>query len=106
MLLKRKAKRVRENLLRKTSAARISQKGLGTEVPPQKKLVEIYFDQKGFTAQAGVFYDFYEQADWCSPKGTPYRNWKSLASDWIFDFEQSLKLRKRRRENALLDRIL
>jgi len=80
----------------------ILQKGFGTEMPPQKVLVEIYFDQKGFAAQAEVFYTHYEMADWSSPKGTPYYNWKLLAGEWIFNYEQEQKLRKRQRENALL----
>jgi len=70
-------------------------------MPPQRRLVEIYFDQKELSGQAAQFYDFYEQANWSSPKGTPYRNWKLLAVDWIFEFQQAIKLRKRQRENAL-----
>jgi hypothetical protein len=77
----------------------ISQKGFGTEMPPQKILVDIYFDQKGLAGQAPVFYAHYEKADWCSPKGTPYHNWKLLAGEWIFNYEQEQKLRKRLREN-------
>lgn len=79
----------------------IIQKGLGTELPPQRQLVVIYFDQKGLGNQADAFYSYYEEADWRSHKGTPYRNWKLLAADWIFDYEQELKLRKRQRENLL-----
>lgn len=71
-------------------------------MPPQKRLVEIYFDQKELLSQADEFYDFYQAAGWCSPKGTPYRNWKLLATDWIFDYQQALKLHKRQRGNALL----
>jgi hypothetical protein len=54
------------------------------------------------SGQAGAFYEFYEQAIWSSSKGTPYRNWKLLAGDWIFNYEQEQKLLKRQRENALL----
>ncbi|MES2375423.1 MAG: hypothetical protein V4553_02530 [Bacteroidota bacterium] len=96
---KRKAKR-RSAESRKTES--ILQKGFGTEMPPQKILVDIYFDQKGLPAQAATFYIHYEKADWCSPKGTPYRNWKLLAGEWIFNYEQEQKLRKRQRENAML----
>jgi len=70
-------------------------------MPPVKLLVEIYFDQKGFIGQANAFFDHYESMCWRSQKGTPYRNWKLLAGDWIFDFEQERKLRKRQRENAI-----
>jgi len=96
---KRKAKRVPAGC-RKPEP--ILQKGFGTEIPPQKVLVDIYFDQKGLAAQAGAFYNHYEKANWSSPKGTPYRNWKLLAGEWIFNYEQEQKLRKRQRENALL----
>jgi len=102
MQLKRKAKRVMEKPGRRPLPPSIAQKGFGTELPPQKDLVAIYFDQKGFSAQADLFYQFYEQANWSSPKGTPYRNWKLLAADWMFDYEQELKLRKRQRQNTLL----
>jgi hypothetical protein len=96
---KRKAKRVP---VERRKPEHILQKGLGTEMPPQKILVDIYFDQKGLAVQAGAFYSHYDKADWRSPKGTPYRNWKLLAGDWIFNYEQEQKLRKRQRENALL----
>jgi hypothetical protein len=98
MMFKRKAKRIPEERRRPEV---ISQKGFGTEMPPQRELVAIYFDQKGFATLAGVFYQFFEQADWRSPKGTPYRNWKLLAVDWIFNYEQELKLRRRQRQNLL-----
>jgi len=103
MLFKRKAKRVPAERRPVPIPEPVLQKGFGTEMPPHKKLVEIYFDQKELSGQAGQFYGFYEQANWRSPKGTPYRNWKLLAADWIFDFQQALKLRRRQRENALLN---
>ncbi|RKR84171.1 hypothetical protein BDD43_4398 [Mucilaginibacter gracilis] len=96
---KRKARRVPAE---RRKPEHILQKGFGTEMPPQKILVEIYFDQKGLATQASVFYSFYEKANWSSSKGTPYRNWKLLAGEWIFNYEQEQKLRKRQRENALL----
>ena len=102
MLFKRKAKRISAGHRPISKPEPIIQKGFGTEMPPQKCVVEIYFDQKNMTAQAHVFYNFYEEANWSSPKGTPYRNWKLLAGDWIFNYEQEQKLRKRQRENALL----
>ena len=102
MLFKRKAKRIPAERTTVSKPELIRQNGFGTEMPPQKKLVEIYFDQKGFTDQADLFYSFFDRAQWSSPKGTPYRNWKLLATDWIFDYQQSLKLRQRQRENAVL----
>ena len=79
----------------------IIQNGFGTEMPPQKRLVEIYFDQKSCSEQAEVFFTHYEQANWSSPKGTPYRNWKLLAGDWIYNYQQAIKLARRLRTNAL-----
>ncbi len=101
MNFKRKAKRV--PVERRSIPVRdvMPPNGFGKEMPPQKALVEIYFDQKGLAAEANSFYDFYHRANWCSAKGTPYRNWKLLATDWIFNFEQEIKLRKRQRENML-----
>lgn len=95
---KRKAKRLPADS-RKPEP--IVQNGFGTEMPPQKRLVEIYFDQKGSAAQAEAFYSFYDKADWSSPKGTPYRNWKLLAGDWIYNYQQAIKLARRIRTNAL-----
>ncbi len=102
MLFKRKAKRIPAGQRPAPKPEPIHQQGFATEMPPQKPLVEIYFDQKGLATQAPEFYAFYQEANWRSPKGTPYRNWKLLAGDWIFDHLQALKLRKRQRENALL----
>jgi len=79
----------------------ITQNGFGTEMPPQRRLVEIYFDQKGCSEQSSEFYKYYEQANWSSPKGTPYRNWKLLAGDWIYNYQQAVKLQRRLRTNAL-----
>lgn len=101
MLLKRKAKRLPAEGRCVSIQEPICQHGFGTEMPPQKRLVEIYFDQKGFARQAGLFYDFYEKSQWCSPKGTPYSNWKLLAGEWIFNYQQDQKLRKRLRENMI-----
>lgn len=75
--------------------------GFGYEMPPDRTLVRIYFDQKGLSDQALLFYQHYEEAFWRSPKGTPYRNWKVLASDWIFNYQQEQKLRRRQIVNRL-----
>ncbi|RVU02503.1 hypothetical protein EOD41_00755 [Mucilaginibacter limnophilus] len=66
---KRKVKRVA------LEPEKIVQKGFGNEMPPQKILVDIYFDQKGLPNEAAQFYAHFEKADWRSAKGTPYRNW-------------------------------
>jgi len=92
---KRKAKRTASQ--QKTKAS--EQKGFGYEMPPDRQLVDIYFDQKGHTGQAAVFYEHYRESNWRSPNGTPFRNWKVLASDWLFNYEQEQKLKQRLREN-------
>jgi len=93
--IKRKAKRTTVRRRARPSA----QQGFGYEMPPDKQLVDIYFDQKGHTEQAGLFYEHYRETNWRSPNGTPYRNWKVLASDWIFNYQQEQKLKQRLREN-------
>ena len=101
MLLKPKAKRFQEKIRSQTTKMLPSKKGFGYEMPPEKIVVEIYFDQKGFPDQARFFFNHYEQTNWSSPKSTPYRNWKLLASDWLFNYQQELKLEKRLRSNGL-----
>jgi len=95
--MKRKARRI--NLKPGHRPKPSTQNGFGFEMPPEPVLVEIYFDQKGYTTEAVAFYSFYDAADWRSPRGTPYRNWKILATDWIFNHTQELKLEKRLRQN-------
>lgn len=102
MLFKRKAKRLKEIVSSQAIKILPSKKGFGYEMPPEKVVVEIYFDQKGFLPQADPFFSFYDQSNWSSAKGTPYRNWKLLASDWIFNYQQDLKLEKRLQSNNLL----
>lgn len=101
MLFKRKAKRIPAERMPPPKPEPVTQKGFGTEMPPQKRLVEIYFDQKGLTGQSGAFFSFYEKTRWCSMRGTPYRNWKLLAGEWIFNYMQEQKLRRRLRENMM-----
>lgn len=53
--------------------------GFGTEIPPQKQFVRIYFIQKGMSEQqADYFYLKYESVGWT------VKNWKTLASEWIW----------------------
>jgi hypothetical protein len=105
-MIKRKAKRIHAKQLQPSKPAVQVKQGFGCEMPPPYALVEIYFDQKGMAAQAGIFYRFYEAANWSSPKGTAFRNWKVLATDWIYNFLQEVKLYKRRKENAIATRGL
>jgi hypothetical protein len=94
---KRKASRIVPKPIRKPKSS--IQRGFGFEMPPDRELVEIYFDQKDMEDQAGPFYNFYDDTDWRSASGTPLRNWKVLAADWIFNYRQQLKLEQRLRTN-------
>jgi hypothetical protein len=92
--VKRKARRIApDDPGRKYN--RSTQNGYGFEMPPEPQSVDIYFDQKGHTEQAALFYEYYSNVCWRSPGGVPYRNWKTLATDWIYEYEQALKLQKR-----------
>ena len=63
-------------------------KGLGSEVPPQWEHVLIFFDQAGFTeSEARQFFQHYESSNWCSPKGTPIKSWKTKAQEWIWNIK-------------------
>ena len=102
MQLKRKAKRFGARVSRQAAKLLPATKGFGYDMPPERIVVDIYFDQKSLPEQAGLFFDHYEQANWSSPRGTPYRNWKLLAGDWIYNYEQAKKLERRLRSNALV----
>ncbi len=100
MIVKRKAKRFKEKLRAQAESLLPSTMGFGYEMPPEKIVVEIYFDQKGFPDQGQLFFDYYQQANWSSPRGTAYRNWKLLASDWLFNYQQEMKLEIRLRSKS------
>jgi hypothetical protein len=64
--------------------------GLGVEIPPPKEFVRIYFIQKGLNEeQADYFYLKHELIGWSDSKGNPIRNWKTLASEWIWMMKQN-----------------
>src|SRR5258708_621372 len=97
--MKRKAKRhskkqPRQPLINSKQPADLKQ-GYGYQMPPALECVLIYFDQKELTSQARTFYDHYEEAYWLTPKGTRIRNWKVLATDWIYNHIQENKLHQR-----------
>jgi hypothetical protein len=98
-MIKRKAKRTTARQVSRRKIKPSGQQGFGYEMPPDRQLVGIYFDQKGLAEQAAVFYEHYREANWRSLNGTPFRNWKVLASDWIFNYQQEQKLKQRLREN-------
>lgn len=97
---KRKAKRmatrkqvtVQNNRVR-TEARR---KGFGFNVPPRPEFVSIYFDQQGQPEEAERFFRHYENEQWKTVTGAKIRNWKVLATDWIFERRQEQKRMLRR----------
>lgn len=98
---KRKAKRFQPRQKHEVKLPPITQKGFGTEMPPEYPLVAIYFDQKEAPNQAAAFFKYYEDVNWTRPRGSHYRNWKVLAADWIYNYQQQLKLEKRLRRSHL-----
>lgn len=92
---KRKAKRML--MARK----HVSQSGFGYELPPDFTLVSIYFNQKGHQENADTFYQHYQQSDWKSETGSPIKNWKVAATDWIFNHDLSKKLADRKIRNVI-----
>jgi hypothetical protein len=98
-MIRRKAKRTTALQVSRRKVKPSTQHGFGYEMPPDWQLIDIYFDQKGQTEQATLFYEHYRGSNWRSSNGTPFRNWKVLASDWIFNYQQEQKLKQRFREN-------
>ncbi|QQL50281.1 hypothetical protein [Mucilaginibacter ginkgonis] len=95
-MIKRKAKRRAQ-----PDKLCFTQHGFGYEMPPDQQIVLIYFDQQGLLGEAGNFFRHYENCSWKSPRGKPYRNWKVLATDWIFNHRQASKLLERQIQNRL-----
>lgn len=97
--MKRRAKRVipvpqNGSNIRKLKL-RIGRFGYGQEVPPHPNFVAIYFDQKQLAPEAERFFKHYEKLDWKTVTGKPIRNWKVIATDWIFDHRQQQKRTER-----------
>ena len=60
--------------------------GLGRQVPPNHKQVEIYFIQKGHSAERAMeFLYHYNQKNWLNPKGILIADWKRCAWQWIWN---------------------
>ncbi|MDB5032658.1 MAG: hypothetical protein JWP71_3379 [Mucilaginibacter sp.] len=97
--MKRKAKRIIQHLP-KASQANFKIRGqdpngFGVNVPPDRFVVHVYFDQKDLAECAEVFLSEQELLQWKTIKGAPIRNWKVCAADWIFDHRQRMKRRSR-----------
>ncbi|GAB2977292.1 hypothetical protein GCM10027049_10420 [Mucilaginibacter puniceus] len=69
--------------------------GFGVNVPPDRFVVHIYFDQKDLAEFADVFLAEQKSLKWKTGTGTPIRNWKVCAADWIFDHLQRIKRKSR-----------
>lgn len=102
--MKRRARRIREvkgeKRKDKLCQKERGQAGYGYEVPPHPGFVAIYFEQKHMLKEAEHFFAYYEKEGWKTITGKSIRNWKVLASDWIFN----LKIEQRR--TARLNKFL
>ena len=60
--------------------------GLGAQVPPKRKHVEIYFIQAGRCQNtAQQFYQHYSEKRWLNPDGKLIADWKRCAWQWIWN---------------------
>jgi hypothetical protein len=60
--------------------------GMGYHVPPMIEHVAIYFLQLNMAlTDVQEFYQHYENRHWKTITGRPQRNWKVLATDWIYN---------------------
>jgi hypothetical protein len=75
--------------------------GFGFEMPPDLDSVSIYFNQKGQAHEAERFYHYFQKCEWKTSSGTPIRNWKVAATDWIYEYMQELKLAERKLSNVI-----
>ena len=93
--MKRKVKRIFQNQreARRFKPPTLSDdiNGFGEIVPPDRMVVAIYFDQKDLPDCADAFLAEHELAEWKTIRGTPIRNWKVCAAEWIFNYRQELK---------------
>jgi hypothetical protein len=93
--MKRKAKRViqnqREQSQHKPKVFADNLDGFGGNVPPDRMVVVIYFDQKDLADCADKFLADQEISQWKTIRGAPIRNWKACAAEWIFNYRQELK---------------
>jgi len=70
--------------------------GMGYQMPPDMSCILIYFQQKDQPdSEADLFYAHYQKLKWKTATGKPFRNWKVLATDWIYERRQAKELRQR-----------
>ena len=70
----------------------IGEGGFGFQVPPELECVQMYFNRKAYGYLATDFYHEFKTKHWQTVTGKKIRNWKSLATEWIFDHQQDVKL--------------
>lgn len=57
-----------------------------TTIPPDIKIVKIYFSQKGKSdADAISFYKAYKAKNWKTSRGCRVKNWMTAANNWIWN---------------------
>ena len=93
--MKRKARRIdptKQNRSLKVPKTRTQvTESFGFNIPPETLHILIYFEQKDAGEAARDFIDEQEKSGWKTKTGKPIRNWKVLASDWIFNYKQERK---------------
>jgi hypothetical protein len=100
-MLKRSVKR-RVNQLQKPKTvfdeilAESESRGMGHQLPPLFGHVAIYFYQQSMSLlDAQSFFRHHERLEWKTVTGKPQKNWKVLATDWIYNAIQQTKLLER-----------
>jgi hypothetical protein len=76
--------------------------GMGYHIPPLIEHVAIYFLQQNMALpDVQEFYQHYENRQWKTITGRPQKNWKVLATDWIYNTIQQTKLLERQEAKRL-----
>ncbi|MBC7913851.1 MAG: hypothetical protein H7Y07_06980 [Pyrinomonadaceae bacterium] len=66
---------------------------------PTPLQVLIYFDQKGFSeAEAINFYAFFDSNNWVGKKGSPIKNWRVKASEWMWQLQKKHSYQRSKRK--------
>lgn len=72
--------------------------GLGCGMPPVQNFVIIYFlQQRQTVAEANCFFNFYSSRNWSNAKGKGMKNWKTAASEWIWNKQHPKKKKDRQK---------
>lgn len=68
--------------------------GAGYNIPPMLQHVIIYFENKGMKLEiAEEFYNFYNVRSWKTGTGYPIKDWKVVATNWIWDLQLAKRTR-------------